>query len=201
MNLARITKGRDLPKEVFASRALSALELSAQDYCTFLNDLFSYQKEIEYEGEVNNIVLVLQKFLDVDKEEAVYHVNHLMTTRMQQFEHVLAEDIPLLIEELKLEGPARAALDTYINSLKDWMVGILEWHRITRRYPEWFLMKHCVTPSSLVSSLGGAMGPSRPGILATRQVLPPAAPAQMIANIGPTGLGTSAAQIDKVWRR
>ena len=85
------------------------------------------------------------------------------------------------------------------------MVGILEWHQITRRYPEWFLMKHCVTPSSLVSSLGGAMGPSRPGIPATRQVQPPAgptsAPAQSIANIGPTGLGTSAAQINKLWPR
>jgi germacradienol/geosmin synthase len=205
MNLARITKGRDLPKEVFASRALSALELSAQDYCTFLNDVFSYQKEIEYEGEVNNLVLVMQKFLDVDKEEAVHHVNHLMTTRMQQFEHVLAEDLPLLIEELKLEGAARAALDTYVNSLKDWMVGILEWHQISRRYSEWFLQKHCVTPSSLVSSLGGAVGPSGLGAPATRHVQPPAgpasAPAPSAAHLGPTGLGTAAAQLDKIWRR
>ncbi len=205
MNLARITKGRDLPKEVFASRALSALELSAQDYCTFLNDLFSYQKEIEYEGEVNNIVLVLQKFLDVDKEEAVHHVNHLMTTRMQQFEHVLAEDIPLLIEELKLEGVARAGLDTYIDSLKDWMVGILEWHRITRRYPEWFLRKHSATPSSLVSSLGGAFGPSGLGTSVARPVPVPVGPtsaqAASAAHLGPTGLGISAARIPKEWLR
>jgi germacradienol/geosmin synthase len=71
MNLARITKGRDLPAAVFESRALQALELAAQDYCCFLNDIFSYQKEIEFEGEVNNIVLVLQKFLDVGKDEAL----------------------------------------------------------------------------------------------------------------------------------
>ncbi len=156
MNLARITKGRELPQAVFASRALQAMELAAQDYCTFLNDIFSYQKEIEFEGEVNNIVLVLQKFLDVEKEQAVQYANDLMTSRMQQFEHVLATDVPLLIEELGLDPGARAALEVYIQSLKHWMVGILEWHQITRRYAEWFLRGHAVAPSSLLGN--GASG-------------------------------------------
>lgn len=142
MNLARITKGRDLPQAVFESRALQALELAAQDYCTLLNDIFSYQKEIEFEGELNNMVLVLQKFLDVGKDEAVGVVNDLMTARVRQFEHVLAVDVPILTAELGLLGPARRALTTYIDSLKDWMVGILEWHRISRRYSEQFLRAH-----------------------------------------------------------
>lgn len=170
MNLARITKGRDLPRAVFESRALQALELSAQDYATFLNDIFSYQKEIEFEGEVHNIVLVLQKFLDIGREEAVQAANNLMTSRMQQFQHVLAEDIPLLVKELALSGEAQASLDTYIRSLQDWMAGILEWHRISRRYHESFLRAHTITPPSL---LGGRTGPTGLGTSAARIRLTP----------------------------
>ncbi len=165
MNLARNTKGRDLPQAVLESRALQALELSAQDYACFLNDIFSYQKEIEYEGEVNNIVLVLQKFLDVEKAEAVELANRLMTSRMNQFEHVLAEDIPLLIEAEELDSKTLRVLKRYIEGLQDWMVGILEWHRITRRYPEWFLRKHSASPSTL---LGGFAGPTGIGTSASR---------------------------------
>lgn len=158
MNLARITKGRDLPRAVFESRALQALELSAQDYATFLNDVFSYQKEIEFEGELNNIALVLQKFLDVDRIEAIRLTNELMTSRMKQFQHVLAEDIPLLIRDLELSEAQQTALMTYIRSLEDWMVGILEWHRITRRYHESFLRAHSPAPSTLLARLSGPTG-------------------------------------------
>lgn len=170
MNLARITKGRNLPRAVFESRALQALELSAQDYATFLNDVFSYQKEIEFEGEVNNIVLVLQKFLDIEKKEAVRVTNDLMTSRIQQFQHVLAEDIPLLVQELRLTDAEQATLNVYIRSLEDWMVGILEWHRLTRRYVESFLRSHTTAPSSL---LGGFAGRSGLGNSAARLRLPP----------------------------
>jgi germacradienol/geosmin synthase len=184
MNLARITKGRNLPRAVFESRALSALELSAQDYATFLNDIFSYQKEIEYEGEVNNIVLVLGRFLDIDKEEAVQVVCDLMTSRMKQFEHVLAEDIPPLIQELGLDGEAKAALYTYIDSLKDWMAGILVWHQMTRRYVESFLRQHAVSP------LAPLRGARPPDLSAAHRPSPSAAPAEHLAL--PSGLGMSA---------
>ena len=146
LNLARVTKGRDLPKEVFASRALQSLEMSAQDYACFLNDVFSYQKEMEYEGELHNIRLVVERFLDIGKDEALVVVNDLMTSRMQQFEHVLANDLPVMVEDLKLDEAARAALDRYVEGLKDWMAGILDWHRITRRYDEAFLRQHNAPP-------------------------------------------------------
>lgn len=76
---------------------------------------------------------------------------------------------------------------------------------ITRRYPEWFLRKHSVTPSSLVPSRGGAFGPSGLGTSAARPVLLPAGrpapPSPSATNLGATGLGTSAARIPKEWLR
>lgn len=142
MNLARITKGGKIPPEVLKSRPIRGLEDSAQDYACFTNDVFSYQKEIEYEGELHNIILVLQSFLDLSREEAVAAANDLMTSRMQQFEHILANDLPPLIADFDLDAEARAALDAYVVGMQDWMAGILDWHIISRRYPEAELQRH-----------------------------------------------------------
>ena len=57
-----------------------------------------------------------------------------MRARMEQFEHILAHDLPALFEELSLDDAARAALLRHAGDLKDWMSGILEWHRRCARY-------------------------------------------------------------------
>jgi germacradienol/geosmin synthase len=112
------------------------LDTAAHDYACFLNDLFSYQKEIEFEGELHNMVLVVQKFLDVDRLRARDIVNDLMTARMQQFEHIVANDLPAMFVELNLDEEVRQVLARHAEELKDWMAGILEWHRKTKRYSE-----------------------------------------------------------------
>lgn len=136
MSLARITKLRAVPAEILGTRTLRALENSAINYATFTNDIFSYQKEIEFEGELHNIVLVTQKFLDIDREQAVEVVNNLMASRMHQFEHIIATDLPVIVEEFQLETAAREALDDHVVGLQDWMAGILDWHMASGRYPE-----------------------------------------------------------------
>ncbi len=44
---------------------LRGLDNSAADYACLANDVFSYRKEIEFEGELNNGVLVIQRFLEI----------------------------------------------------------------------------------------------------------------------------------------
>ncbi|MBV9061128.1 MAG: germacradienol/geosmin synthase [Pseudonocardiales bacterium] len=136
MSLARIAKTDEVPAEIFDTRTLRALENSAVDYATFANDICSYQKEIEFEGELHNIVLVTQKFLEIDREQAVEVVNNLMTSRMRQFEHIIATELPVIVEEFKLDAAAREALDDHVVGLQDWMAGILDWHMASSRYAE-----------------------------------------------------------------
>jgi len=136
MSLARITKGGKLPRELFRTRSMQGLENAAQDYACFTNDIFSYQKEIEFEGELHNCVLVVEKFLDMDREQAVLVVNDLMTARLQQFEHIIATELPLLVDDFGLDADARKVLDGYVEGLQDWVAGILDWHRQSGRYPE-----------------------------------------------------------------
>jgi germacradienol/geosmin synthase len=136
MSLARITKAGGVPAEIFGTRALRALENSAVNYATFTNDIFSYQKEIEFEGELHNMVLVTQKFLEIDFDQAVEIVNNLMTSRMRQFENIIATELPVIVEEFQLEAAAREALDEYVVGLQDWVAGVLDWYRASGRYRE-----------------------------------------------------------------
>ena len=136
MNLGRIERAARIPAEIFRTRAIQGLENSAADYACFVNDVFSYHKEIEFEGEVHNCVLVVQKFLGIDRQRAVSVVNDLMTSRLRQFEHIIATELPLVADDVNLNADARQALDAYVVGLQDWMAGILDWHRLTGRYDE-----------------------------------------------------------------
>lgn len=134
MYLCRLRRGHAVPTEVYASGPVRALENSAVDYACLLNDLFSYQKEIEYDGDLHNAVLVVQNFFGVGYPDAVRIVHDLASGRMRQFEHILEAGLPVLYEDLGASEETRAAVDGYVRDLQNWMAGILNWHRRVRRY-------------------------------------------------------------------
>ncbi|MDX2595815.1 MULTISPECIES: germacradienol/geosmin synthase Cyc2 [Streptomyces] len=134
LSLCRMGHGPAIPPEVYRSGPVRSLENAAVDYACLVNDVFSYQKEIEYEGEIHNAVLVVQHFFGVDYPTALGVVHDLMTQRMQQFEHVTAHELPVLYEDFQLSGEARAAMDGYVHDLRNWLAGILHWHREVDRY-------------------------------------------------------------------
>jgi germacradienol/geosmin synthase len=136
MSLSRLAHPDVVPVEVYRTRVMRELEAAAGDYACFTNDLFSYQKEIEFEGELHNLVLVVEHFLDTDRWTARDIVADLMAARLRQFEHIVADELPVLFEELDLDEQAREVLTRHTDELKDWMSGILEWHRKCVRYTE-----------------------------------------------------------------
>ncbi|MGY4995235.1 germacradienol/geosmin synthase Cyc2 [Streptomyces sp. 900105245] len=138
LSLCRMGRGPAVPPEVYRSGPVRSLENAAVDYACLLNDIFSYQKEIEYDGEIHNAVLVVQNFFGVDYPTALGVVHDLTTQRMQQFEHVIAHELPVLYDDFRLSEEARAAMDGYVLDLQNWLAGILNWHRRVDRYKaEW----------------------------------------------------------------
>ncbi len=136
MSLSRLAHSQEIPAEIYRTRPVRGLENSAADYACLANDIFSYRKEIEFEGELNNGVLVVQNFLGCDLTQAIGVVNELMTSRMRQFERIVASELPALFDETGLDMNTRRILNGYARELQDWMSGVLEWHRVTRRYDE-----------------------------------------------------------------
>ncbi|MGW1230635.1 terpene synthase family protein [Streptomyces sp. NPDC002530] len=146
MSLCRLGHGRKVPPEVYGSGPLRSLENAAADYAALLNDLFSYQKEIEYEGEVHNGVLVVQNFFGVDYPTGVRILYDLMTSRLRQFLHVAEYELPVLYDDFALDAEARETLAGYVQELKHWLAGILIWHRGCRRYREEDLRRGTAAP-------------------------------------------------------
>ncbi|WP_327303780.1 germacradienol/geosmin synthase [Streptomyces sp. NBC_01298] len=137
MYLCRLGQaGRGIPDDIYASGTIRSLENAAADSACLMNDIFSYQKEVEVEGEVHNYVLVTRNFFDIGYEEALHICHSLMTQRTEEFEHIVANQLPLLYDDWKLDAGARAGLDAYVGELKDWLAGILNWHEKTVRYRE-----------------------------------------------------------------
>jgi germacradienol/geosmin synthase len=81
-------------------------------------------------------VLVTRSFLGVDTDRAFAVVVDLMTSRMKQFEHVLAEELPAMFDDLGLDEEARTGVLGYADEFKDWMAGIAHWHENCRRYTD-----------------------------------------------------------------
>ncbi|MCD0446127.1 germacradienol/geosmin synthase [Glycomyces sp. A-F 0318] len=137
MSLARLRAGRQVPDAVWRSRPLLAMEAAAMDNVCLLNDVCSYHKEVEFEGQLVNGVVVVEEYLGVDSKEAVAVAAALANARMEQFELVEATELPGLAEEFGLDRPAQEALASYVADLKNWIAAIYNWHLVgTDRYRE-----------------------------------------------------------------
>ncbi|QLH26340.1 family 2 encapsulin nanocompartment cargo protein terpene cyclase [Streptomyces sp. Rer75] len=145
MSLCRLAHGQQIPPEIYSSGPMRSLENAAADYACLLNDVFSYQKEIEYEGEVHNGILVVQNFFDCDYPTALAIIHDLMTSRMRQFQHVAEHELPVLYEDFQLGPDARRILDGYVRELENWLSGILTWHEGCHRYKEEDLRRDLLT--------------------------------------------------------
>ncbi|MFE0423852.1 germacradienol/geosmin synthase [Streptomyces sp. NPDC058953] len=134
MLLSRLRHERGVPEAVLRSGPVAALESAAASYACLVNDLFSYQKEIEVEGDLHNAVLVVETFFGCDYPSAVGIVADLMRGRLRQFLHIKAHELPLICADFGLRAAERAALSAYVGELEDWLTGVLHWHRTVRRY-------------------------------------------------------------------
>ncbi len=155
MSLSRLSQGGEIPMEIYYSRPMRSLENSAADFACFTNDIFSYQKEIEFEGEIHNCVLVVQNFLNCDIPQAVEIVNNLMTARAQQFQQIVATELPALFDDFNLDKSTREKLLRYVEKLENWMCGVLRWHIKVDRYKEFELRS---SASPVVRLLRGPTG-------------------------------------------
>jgi germacradienol/geosmin synthase len=136
MELVAVKHGETVGPELARHRVVQDLQSSAADYCCMLNDLYSYQKEVQFEGEAHNIVLVVENFLGCGRERAVELVTELMRARLEQFTNIVDHDLAAFYEDQALGPEARAVLDRRVAELKDSLAGILNWHRTVRRYRE-----------------------------------------------------------------
>jgi len=100
----------EVPATIAATRPMRVLKDTFADGVHLRNDLFSYQREVEDEGENANCVLVLERSLKVSTQEAANLTNELLSSRLYQFDNTAITELSPLFEEHGLDPAARMSV-------------------------------------------------------------------------------------------
>jgi germacradienol/geosmin synthase len=133
-NLVEVSEAAEVPASIAGTRPLRVLSDTFSDAIHLRNDIFSYEREVQREGENSNGVLVFEKFFGHDTQTAVEAVNTLLTSRLHQFENTVFTELPLLFAEHGIDPLEQARVLKYVKGLQDWQSGGHEWHLHAGRY-------------------------------------------------------------------
>ncbi|MET8130294.1 terpene cyclase [Streptomyces sp. NPDC005065] len=126
MDLIEIVAGIEAPESIHNDpRFIVALEASCNVVC-WANDVYSYEKE-QVLGEIHNLVHLVRHHRGYGKQQALEHVCAEIARETERFltaEAELVTAYPLLSGMLVL----------YLNGMRSWMRGNLDWSRQTPRY-------------------------------------------------------------------
>ncbi|MCA1697400.1 MAG: germacradienol/geosmin synthase, partial [Actinobacteria bacterium] len=124
----------EVPDRIWGSRPMRVLKDTFADGVHLRNDLFSYEREIQDEGELANMVLVLERFFDIGTQRAADMTNEILSSRLYQFENTALTEMPPLLTEHALIPPEQMSVMLYVKGLQDWQAGGHEWHMRSSRY-------------------------------------------------------------------
>jgi germacradienol/geosmin synthase len=126
--------GVEIPQELAALRPIRVLKETFADGVHLRNDIFSYQREVEHEGENANCILVIERVLRCDVQSAAELTNDLLTSRLHLFENTALVEVARMFEEEGVAPGARRDVLAYVKGLQDWQSGGHEWHLRSSRY-------------------------------------------------------------------
>ncbi len=187
----------DIPAEILDAKTIRTLKRAVGDCAVLGNDIVSYHNEIEREGNLNNGILVIQRFLDCSLQEAVNVVNDLAIARLQQFEKMVVTELPTFFDSFELNPSTREAILEYIKTLENFIAGGFEWYIKTNRYNYPGKDADITAQRGLCSPSGLGTASTVIGSSSVPQKTTEADVAPIVQNIlsGPTGLGTAATKI------
>lgn len=122
--LAELTQGSELEAEALAYPALARMQSLCTFHIAFVNDIFSYHKEVIENSNLNNAIAVFQMQFGFSFEEAVAAVVLLVRRFYDEFQRLAAASSPSL----------SAAQHGYIEAMHTWMIGATSWSLESHRY-------------------------------------------------------------------
>ncbi|MFI0797916.1 terpene synthase family protein [Amycolatopsis lurida] len=129
-----ISTGVMIPEKIRDSREIQVLLDAFMDYMALINDIFSYEREIDDEGCATNLVLSVQNLLGVPLPQAVSVANDLVSARLRQFAYTMDVELPEAAARLDLNDAERTGLAVWVEGASDYLSGILAWHIKAARY-------------------------------------------------------------------
>ncbi|WP_409496058.1 terpene synthase family protein [Amycolatopsis sp. cmx-11-12] len=122
----------ELPQRVTDHEVVRQLCYLSTQIIDVVQDVLSLDKEVA-EGEMHNLVLVLQRHHGWDEGRAVDHSRTMVREWVHSF-HALQGDLPAVCAQLDLSDTERARLYRYVEALRACMRGNHDWCSESPRY-------------------------------------------------------------------
>lgn len=127
IDMIEVAAGIQLPREVLEHPSIAEMRRLTVRHTAYVNDLFSYQKEVLWNGTPCNLVHVLMHNESVHFEEAVSQIVAMVNGDVRRFlelERGLPGFEPAIADEVH----------AYLTGMKDWMRGNVEFSLASGRY-------------------------------------------------------------------
>lgn len=132
--LTELALGIALPADLVESSGMRRLHDAFADVVDLHNDLISYRREVEYEHDVSNAVVVVQHHAMCSPAEAAARTWRLLQARLELFEDLAAHGLSRLRGAREGDAGERKDVEHYVQALRDWLAGDFQWHLETSRY-------------------------------------------------------------------
>ncbi|MCC5669182.1 hypothetical protein LC653_36395 [Nostoc sp. CHAB 5784] len=126
LNITELVEGINLPTQVRECDEVQNLIRSANNVCTWLNDIVSVEKELKC-GDIHNLVLLLQHEYQLTAQEALNRTAELWNVQLQTF-IALEQQLPSFGVTVDIE------LGRYLASIRSWMRAVEHWSYQSGRY-------------------------------------------------------------------
>jgi hypothetical protein len=131
---AAMSTGAEIPERVRNTEVVAELLDAFIDIMALGNEAVSYDMEINDEGEVNNLMLVLQDLTGGDLGHAHKIAIELITDRVAYFNHTVEVKLPQLAADIGLSPHDVAQMKVWVRGAESYLSGLYDWYDSTARY-------------------------------------------------------------------
>ncbi|WP_413760691.1 terpene synthase family protein [Streptomyces sp. MMBL 11-3] len=134
---AAMSTRAEIPERIRDTEVVASLLDAFIDVMALGNEAVSYDMEINDEGEVNNLMLVLQDLAGDTGDglgEAHRIATRLIVDRVEYFNHSVEIKLPQLATDIGLSADELAQMRAWIRGAESYLSGLYDWYDSTARY-------------------------------------------------------------------
>ncbi|MFF4052751.1 hypothetical protein ACFYZ5_39490 [Streptomyces chartreusis] len=131
---AAMSTGAEIPDALRETEVVTSLLDAFIDVMALGNEAVSYDMEINDEGEINNLMLVLRDIFGGGLEQAHKIATDLIADRVAHFDHSVEVKLPRLAAEVSLSPSDLEQMKVWVRGAQSYLSGLYDWYDSTPRY-------------------------------------------------------------------
>ncbi|MFE0358093.1 hypothetical protein ACFW2I_31990 [Streptomyces nigra] len=131
---AAMATGAEIPEALRETEVVTSLLDAFIDVMALGNEAVSYDMEINDEGEINNLLLVLRDIFGGGLDQAHKMATGLIEDRVRHFDHSVEVKLPRLSAEVSLSPSEVEQMKVWVRGAQSYLSGLYDWYDNTPRY-------------------------------------------------------------------